>query len=86
VPTGLLLGAVTVAVLVTLYVLVRVRAALDGVELTLRIIVTGLRTASRAARCVPGTTDAIAGDVVRGQGTLARLDALKERREQPYSQ
>ena len=79
-PTGLILGAVTVTVVVTLWALVRLRAALDGVELTLRVIVTGLRTASRAARCVPGTADAIAGDVTQGQGTLARLDALKERR------
>jgi hypothetical protein len=82
VPTGLVLGAVTVTVLVTLYALVRLRSALDGVELTLRVIVTGLRTASRAVRCVPGTADAIAGDVTRGQGDLARLDALKDRRRE----
>ena len=79
-PAGFVLGAVTVTVVVTLYALVRLRAALDGVELTVRMIVTGLRTASRAARCVPGTADAIAGQVTRGQGGLARLDALKERR------
>jgi hypothetical protein len=77
--TALLLGAVTVTVLVTLYALMRLRAALDGVELTMRVLVTGLRTASRAARNVPATAEAIAGDAARSEGGLARLDALKER-------
>jgi hypothetical protein len=77
--TALVLGAVTVTVLVTLYALVRLRAALDGVELTMRVLVTGLRTASRAARNVPATAEAIAGDAARSEGELARLDALKER-------
>jgi hypothetical protein len=77
--TAIVLGAVTVTVLVTLYALVRLRAALDGVELTMRVLVTGLRTASRAARNVPATAEAIAGDAARSEGELARLDALKER-------
>ena len=78
VATGLVLGAVTVTVVVTLYALVRLRAALDGVELTLRVIVhrvaDGVPGRPLRARARPTPSPATSSTV---RAALARLDALK---------
>jgi len=76
-PNGIVLTAAAVALGAAFVAVLRLRVALDTVELTLRITVSGLRAAVRAAARVPVTAGGIGEDVRRGQEALGRLDALK---------
>lgn len=75
--TGVILVTVTLTLAVTLFALLRLRAALDGVELNLRFLVTGLRTAARAVHRVPSTADTIADHVAGSEGGIGHLETLK---------
>lgn len=77
--TAIVLGAVAVTLAVLVFALVRLRRALDGVELTLRVIVTGMRIATRAAGNVPATAAHIGSNAVAGRAELDRLEDLKVR-------
>jgi len=79
VATAIVLGTVTLTLVVVGFALLRLRRALDGAEYSLRLIVTALRIANRAAGRLPATAARIGSDAVAGQARLDRLEDLKAR-------
>lgn len=71
--------ALGVALATLVFVLGRFREALDGVELVLRLLVTGVRVAARGAGEVPREAEAIGAGSRAAHAGLGRLEELKER-------